>query len=85
MAKERAKPLPFVKNNVMKGKGQNAAFAWKYQNIKRAGSTTRDERALDKIQDELQQSMRKTFQIFEKGVRHASIDPSSNRLEIQET
>ena len=56
--------MPYAKTKAIKGRGKNAAFAWKYQNIKKAGSTARDGHSFDKIQDDMEKSMRKTFEIF---------------------
>ena len=78
MLKEAPKPLPYAKTKAIKGRGKNAAFAWKYQNIKKAGSTAREDHCFDKIHDDMEKSMRKTFEIFQNGVRRASNDLSAN-------
>jgi hypothetical protein len=69
--------MPYAKTNVMKARGKNAAFAWKYQNIKRGKSKPRDNEDLDKMQEEMQNSINKTFMIFEKGSKLASSTVSS--------
>ena len=54
-------PLPYAKTNMMKARGKNAAFAWKYQNIKKSKSKPKENENLIKMQEEMQNSINKTY------------------------
>ena len=46
---------------MMKARGKNAAFAWKYQNIKKSKSKPKENENLIKMQEEMQNSINKTY------------------------